>query len=619
MPNDDPFHALIERAYGQWAEHHARGEAADVLIEGVVDGLTVEVTAAARTHSDGGLGCAMTARRERMVAGVIPLDESTNAWVGDAPDALALAVADLRFGEDDRDLIEFALEDEEDPDTVAALQGYLDALDEGNLTAAVQAAYDPSAPAELEELAQGLARAILAGVEASGIERPFVVDHRPGGVGPHLPGFVRVGSAAFRDSVRDAVAEDGAAVELLFEGDPDTEVATFEVADFCPPEIRRLAAEVSEGRVPSGDAFVPDPTGAAKFADDLADRVVHQLNQPGAVPGVADAFLMLSRAGAPYRQDDLEAALRRAARMIGAGPVDAFRASIASRQATADAPPVSAQRQDRAVLTQALAARGIPNAEEIVRVHASPALRLVAAPDEESLPAAILHGRGLLPPGEPWPHSERGRALAFLAAIDCAQLRPELDGAPALPTAGWMLFFADIDDPTGYDPARWNEPQPTPGGWAQGEFYGEPTENVAGANARMLWVPPGIEPVVADPPGLRGTHALAEDRRVAVEQLTLPDDYDVGARLGLSAAHANGYGEVAGSLRYEAGGDGWHDDWVLGAATGVQGYESEADTVLLLHLASVEFQDGGAIQFRIPAGALAKQDWTQVVAQGDSN
>ena len=44
----------------------------------------------------------------------------------------------------------------------------------------------------------------------------------------------------------------------------------------------------------------------------------------------------------------------------------------------------------------------------------------------------------------------------------------------------------------------------------------------------------------------------------------------------------------------------------------------EEGTVLLLHLASIEFQDAGAIQFRIPEEALAARDWSQICAEGDS-
>jgi hypothetical protein len=63
--------------------------------------------------------------------------------------------------------------------------------------------------------------------------------------------------------------------------------------------------------------------------------------------------------------------------------------------------------------------------------------------------------------------------------------------------------------------------------------------------------------------------------------------------------------------------------WVGGLVTGVQGHPPEQDTVLLLHLGfdhelGFEFLDNGAIQFRIPAAALAARDWSQVTAEADS-
>jgi hypothetical protein len=55
----------------------------------------------------------------------------------------------------------------------------------------------------------------------------------------------------------------------------------------------------------------------------------------------------------------------------------------------------------------------------------------------------------------------------------------------------------------------------------------------------------------------------------------------------------------------------------------VQGHPNDPDSVLLLHiehdsLLGFEFLDGGTIQFRIPAAALAERDWFQVLAVADS-
>lgn len=75
---------------------------------------------------------------------------------------------------------------------------------------------------------------------------------------------------------------------------------------------------------------------------------------------------------------------------------------------------------------------------------------------------------------------------------------------------------------------------------------------------------------------------------------------------------------MASWLRYDVA-----NHWVLGAVTGHQGHTPEANTVLLLHLASDEalgfqFLDAGDIQFRIPADALAAGDWTAARARADS-
>ena len=64
------------------------------------------------------------------------------------------------------------------------------------------------------------------------------------------------------------------------------------------------------------------------------------------------------------------------------------------------------------------------------------------------------------------------------------------------------------------------------------------------------------------------------------------------------------------------------EHWVGGHVTDVQGEEPEG--VLLLHIAydeelGFEFLDGGAIQFRIPAEALARGDYGAVTAEPSSS
>jgi len=64
------------------------------------------------------------------------------------------------------------------------------------------------------------------------------------------------------------------------------------------------------------------------------------------------------------------------------------------------------------------------------------------------------------------------------------------------------------------------------------------------------------------------------------------------------------------------------EHWIGGQVTGVQGHSPEPDTVLLLHLAWDEalgfaWGDGGAFQFHISAGALARRDWAQIKLSAD--
>jgi hypothetical protein len=100
----------------------------------------------------------------------------------------------------------------------------------------------------------------------------------------------------------------------------------------------------------------------------------------------------------------------------------------------------------------------------------------------------------------------------------------------------------------------------------------------------------------------------------------VPLDLDVAARLGLDRAEEDAYRELAHRLESEHGGR----HWTLGAVTGVQRSAAADDSVLLLHLAydheiRFEYEDGGAIQFRVARDAGAAGDWGAVVATADSH
>jgi hypothetical protein len=85
--------------------------------------------------------------------------------------------------------------------------------------------------------------------------------------------------------------------------------------------------------------------------------------------------------------------------------------------------------------------------------------------------------------------------------------------------------------------------------------------------------------------------------------------------------------EAAQEALWEATGEeAWvgEQHWVGGHIPSVQGEEYERDSVLLLHMAyddslGFHFLDGGTLQFRIPADALARGDYGAVTAEPSSS
>lgn len=249
---------------------------------------------------------------------------------------------------------------------------------------------------------------------------------------------------------------------------------------------------------------------------------------------------------------------------------------------------------DRESLQRLFERRGLGDSAARIAAAAERSFRLAATAADTR---TRLGGGALLPPGESWPHARGDRPLSFLGAVD---LR-ELPSDTPLPDAGWMLFYADIDNDD-----------------ALGLV--EPEENQPGSPGRFFYVE--SEPVSTEPPP--GTLTLNERYVQPTEQLTLPDDYEVAERLELDPAAGSVYEEIANELRY--GPEGWgscNDHWVLGAATGAQGHPSDEGTLLLFHISfdtdlDFEFLDGGVIQFRIPEEALAARDWRAVTIEPDS-
>ena len=467
----------------------------------------------------------------------------------------------------------------------------------------------------VDVLAGGLGDAVRAALAAAGVERPFVVEHAPGplaeGSSPLLlPGSVLIGSERFRDRMRRFSADHGQALRLLWKGEPADGAVRVELATHCDAgtlsACREVGGVLALGRDPDG----PECVRARSALDAVAARLTVELNGAHGVGSTAEPFLVLVDAGDPYAERD---PLGRARRVLGARRVEQFVASLASVVGDEAALRHEAAR-DRDALERWLRARGLggPPAKRIAHDVARSGIRLATADDRAR---SRIGGPGLLAPGAVWPQSCEGSPLSCLAALDLGELEPA--GVEGLPHAGWLLFFADLD-----------------------ELTGEPTINDEDALARVLWVEAGARPVAAAPPAARGDewrHQIAERRVRGLAQLTLADGMRSGEELGLDLFESVAYDEIAYALRFglpvtgdpgawdEIGGPGrgplqaLDDDWLLGDVSGVQGHDPDPGTVLLLHLSSVEFADAGSIQFRIPPQALAARDWSQIRAYGDSH
>ena len=433
-------------------------------------------------------------------------------------------------------------------------------------------------------LGPAVEEAVAAAVRESGVDRPFVVELRPS-----FPPFVVVGGEQFRARTVALSPPEGV-LALLHEARPPAG-ARISLLDYLGDDALAVCRELNDALSHERDLDDPDHVRASELSERLGRDWALRLNRRE-WPGASPPFLVLVRIGRPHEDvDPFELALPSA----GRERIDAFRSSIAPRTRASGIPDDA--RNDRRALLTWLEERGLGAAAARVAASARHAFRLRPAGDDVQ---TRLGGIGLLPPGEDWPHAAGDRPLTFLAGVDLSELS---SGAP-LPEAGWLLFFADLDND---------------------EALGltEPVANEPGSPARVFHVAAGAEPVETAPPA-RLRDVLVERRVAAVPQLTLPDDYEFAERLGLDPAEKSICEDVAYQLRYDRGGS--HevgDHWILGAVTGVQGHPVEPDTVLLLHLdfdrqLGFEFLDGGAIQFRIPERALAKGDWAAVTIEPDS-
>ncbi|HYZ27791.1 MAG TPA: YwqG family protein [Thermoleophilaceae bacterium] len=436
-------------------------------------------------------------------------------------------------------------------------------------------------------LGPAVEEAVAAAVRESGVERPFVVELR---LREHrFPPFVTVGGEQFRARTIALSPPEGV-LALLHAARPPAG-ARVSVLDYLEDDALAVCRELNAALSHERGLDDPERVRASELSQRLGRDWALRLNKRE-WPGASRPFLVLVRVGRQYEDvDPFELALPGA----GYERIDAFRSSIGPRTRTSGIPDDA--RTDRRALLTWLEERGLGADAARVAATAQHAFRLRPAGDEVQ---TRLGGTGLLPPAEDWPHAAGDRPLTFLAGVDLSELRP---GRP-LPEAGWLLFFADLDND---------------------EALGliEPVANEPGSPARVFHVAAGDEPVEAAPPA-RLRDVLAERRVAAVPQLTLPDDYEFAERLGLDPAEKSICEDVAYQLRYDGRGRlEVGDHWILGAVTGVQGHPVEPDTVLLLHLEfdrqlGFEFLDGGAIQFRIPGRALAERDWAAVTIEPDS-
>lgn len=526
-------------------------------------------------------------------------------------------------------------------------------------------------------LSDGLVSAVRAAVTTADVDRPFVVSLGRDGseFRTPLPGLLRIGSERFRDEMRRFSSSDGEALRCLWAGTRDGTCVEVALADYCDAATLRACRELNTATERSRKFDDPDRMRAEDVIDLASTHVSNALNASEPIPGTTESFLVLVEIADRYGDDD---GIARARHAVGDEAVDRFLASVASRVDVSSAALLPEARVDRTVLARWLSERGLgAYAERLAQEVAIDGFRLRSA-GSTCATRSRIGGDGLVPSGSGWIRTREGRPLSFVAGIDLSEV-PLDDRHGVGPRAGWLLFWVDLNDE----------------GQAEG-FIGEPTPNEEGAAARVLWVPPGSEPVSIAPPA-----DLPDEEHVrlplkhvsAVPQLTLPDWWEAGEALGLGVAESQAYDEIASGLRFgfsevglsEASDVAWPhgmsgeadttgttieqtfeivfanwsedvpidddephdvgtvtevgasfhemqvdgdvaaaavgfepDDWFLGAVSGVQGAGPQGDSALLLHVSSIEFQDGGAIQFRTPRGALAEGAFDQVVTEGDS-
>ncbi|HYZ30128.1 MAG TPA: DUF1963 domain-containing protein [Thermoleophilaceae bacterium] len=472
------------------------------------------------------------------------------------------------------------------------------------------------APAELradvaglaEGLADALAEAIIAAAGVAGVVAPFCVCVTAGGGDGDrrtLPPSAQLADEAWRRGMVAHSPDDGDAISSLRLGNESGLVVELDVASRLDHDALRGCAEL-EGAL----GVYADPAEQARaepVVAELCDRLTVRLGERHRFAGATPDFLPLVLFGDRYSSDPVGVALERATRTLGRERVEAFVAAMRSQAPArrgADLDLATRALTDRDALEELITTLGL-GAHAVRLAHEVAEVGFLLRASGSGTGGSRLGGPALLPPGVGWPTGPGDRPLSFLAAIDLK----ELPAREAWPTDGWWLFFAEL----GEDEDGWG-------------FF-EPERNVDGARARLLHVPAADEPVEAEPPSsLLENGLLLRHRSVTFEPvLTLPDGYDAAQSLGLDPFEVRAYDSLQAALSSALGEPSWSGGrhWVGGQVTGAQGEPPEEGTELLLHLANdhsldFSFLDGGTIQFRIAADALARSDYGAVEADPSS-
>lgn len=289
----------------------------------------------------------------------------------------------------------------------------------------------------------------------------------------------------------------------------------------------------------------------------------------------------------------------------GAERVAQLRERLRPRGAAAATPPRRGPVRTRADLHAALASKGL---ERVADAIVADARIGIALPFGEG--RSRLGGVPELPAGVDWPQRE-GRALTPLAAIDCAELPPQVDDRDLLPADGALLVLPHCTTTS-----------PAPRSWGTARC-----RRATAGSGCCTWRP-RMRPHPVQPPddlGRRGEYELGllHERTVAPRAImTLRDRLHAQEAFGLGTGETEAYGDLCDELwgpdRAEVAGQ------LLGHPLPVQEDPREEGQELLFELAwseplGFEFLDGGSIHLLGRPADLRAGRWEQLVAWADTS